>query len=128
MKKTIISMMLICVCAVSAMADNVRFKVSNMHCDNCAKRVEKALKANEAVSSVAVDLKNHTVCVSYDATKTNAETLRLALGEAKFQAEIDKQCDKKEGCSQKAEAGSQSADAHKCHKEGGEKKECCEEK
>ena len=30
--------------AMSAVADNVKFAISNMHCQGCANRVEKTLK------------------------------------------------------------------------------------
>lgn len=84
--------------AMNVMAENVKFTISNMHCENCAKRVENALKANEAVSEVKVNLESQSVCVSYDAQKTNVEAIQKALTAANFQAEIAKQCDKEEGC------------------------------
>ena len=34
--------------AMNVMAENVKFTISNMHYENCAKRVENALKSNEA--------------------------------------------------------------------------------
>lgn len=52
--------------SLSMLAGNVNFKVTNMHCGNCAKRVEKALKANEAVSEVNVNLEAQTVSVTFD--------------------------------------------------------------
>lgn len=94
-------MMFAAMVTVNVMADNVKFKVTNIRCQNCAKRVEKTLKANEAVQEVNVDLQAKTVCVSYDAKKANAEALLKTLTDAKYQAEILKQCDGKEakgGC------------------------------
>lgn len=104
--------MLIATFAMNVLADNVKFKVSNMHCGNCAKRVEKALKANEAVSEVKVNLESKAVCVSYDAAKTDVETIQKALADAKFRAEVVKQCDKAEGCKHEDKAGE-----HKCNQE-----------
>lgn len=112
MKKTIM-MVLAGLLSVAALADDVKFKVSNMHCDNCARRVEKALKGNEAVGEVTVNLEDRTVCVSYDAQKTTVAVLRQCLADARFQAEVARQCDKKEEC-----AG-QAAGHHKCRKEKG---------
>lgn len=112
MKKTVM-MMFAVMFALNVLADNVKFKVSNMHCQNCAKRVEKALKANEAVSEVKVNLESKAVCVSYDAAKTNVEAIQKALTDAKFQAEVAKQCDKAEGCKHESKAGE-----HKCKHEG----------
>ena len=67
--KKIVMMMFAAMVTVNVMADNVKFKVTNIRCQNCAKRVEKTLKANEAVQEVNVDLQAKTVCVSYDAMK-----------------------------------------------------------
>ena len=92
-------MMFAAMVTVNVMADNVKFKVTNIRCQNCAKRVEKTLKTNEAVQEVTVDLQAKTVCVSYDAKKANAEALLKTLTDAKYQTEILKQCDgKKGGC------------------------------
>lgn len=99
--KKIVMMMFAALFAMNVMADNVKFKVTNIRCQNCAKRVEKTLKANEAVQEVNVDLQAKTVCVSYDAEKANAEALLKTLTDAKYQAEILKQCNGKEakgGC------------------------------
>ena len=94
--KKIFMMMFAAMVTVNVMADNVKFKVTNIKCQNCAKRVEKTLKANEAVKEVNVDLQAKTVCVSFDEKKANAEALLKTLTDAKYQAEIMKQCDGKE--------------------------------
>jgi copper chaperone CopZ len=122
MKKTVLMIGAV-LFAMTALADNVMFSITNMHCGNCAKRVESVLKANEAVSQVSVNLDDKTVCVSYDARKTSAEALQQALKEANFQAEeaqaCQAQCQAKGGeadhqCGQKA---AQTGD-HKCGAEG----------
>lgn len=83
--------------AMNMLASNVRFKVTNMRCGNCAKRVENVLKGNDAVKKVNVDLENKSVCVRYDKKKATAEDLLKLMTEAKFQTEIVKKCDKKNG-------------------------------
>ncbi|MBE6270123.1 MAG: ATPase P [Prevotella ruminicola] len=95
--KKIVMMMFAAMVSVNVLADNVKFKVTNIRCQNCAKRVEKTLKANEAVKEVSVDLQAKTVCVSYDAEKANADALLKTLTDAKYQAEIMKQCNGKQG-------------------------------
>ena len=95
--RKIVMMMFAALFAMNVLADNVKFKVTNIRCQNCAKRVEKTLKANEAVIEVKVDLEAKTVCVNYDAEKANAEALLKTLTDAKYQAEIVKQCAGK-GC------------------------------
>ena len=116
--KKIVMMTFAALFALNVLADNVKFKVNNMHCENCAKRAEKALKANEGVSEVNVNLECKAVCVTFDAQKTNVEALQKALTDVKFEAEVAKQCNDNEGC--KLEAG------HKCDKKGEqqEKHEC----
>ncbi len=120
--KKIVFMAMAVLCSLNIMADNVKFKINNMHCENCAKRVEKVLKANEAVSMVKVNLEEKTVCVSFDADKTNVEALKKALDEAKFQTEIAKQCKNGEGCKHKKENAANEVKAekeeHKCGANG----------
>ena len=49
-------MMFAALFAMNVLADNVKFQIKNLNCENCAKRAEKALKANEAVTDVKVNL------------------------------------------------------------------------
>ena len=116
--KKIFMMMFAAMVTVNVMAYNVKFKVTNIKCQNCAKRVEKTLKANEAVKEVNVDLQAKTVCVSFDEKKANAEALLKTLTDAKYQAEIMKQCDGKEAksCCDKHEAKEGGCDKHEAKK------------
>ena len=116
--KKIVMMMFAALLTVNVLADNVKFQIKNLNCENCAKRAEKALKANEAVTDVKVNLECKAVCVSYDATKTTVEALQKALTDVRFQAEIAKQCDDKEGCKHEANEG-----GHKCGKKDGQQEE-----
>lgn len=120
--KKIVMTMFVALFTINMMADNVKFKIKNMNCENCAKRIEKVLTENGAVTKVKVNLECKAVCVSYDATKTNVEALQKALTDAKFQAEIAKQCNKEGGCKHEGKEGE-----HKCGKKDGqqaEKHEC----
>lgn len=101
--KKIVMMMFAALLTMNVMADNVKFQIKNMNCEHCAKRVEKALKANDAVTDVKVNLECKAVCVSYDATKTDVDALKKALTDVKFQAEVAKQCDKEGGCKHEGE-------------------------
>jgi copper chaperone CopZ len=103
---------------INMLADNVKFQIKNMKCENCAKRIEKVLSDNGAVTKVKVNLECKAVCVSYDATKTNVEALQKALTDAKFQAEIVKQCNKEGGCKHDGKDGE-----HKCSKKDGQQEE-----
>jgi copper chaperone CopZ len=117
--KKIVFIMVAGMFAMNMMAENVNFKVSNMRCGGCANRITKALKANEAVSDVKVNLENKMVTVSFDEAKTSKEALLETLTNAKYQAEIvagEQASEKKGGCK---DGG--------CHKDGqaSEKKGGC---
>ena len=120
MKKKIVLMMFAGMMAMSVEAGDVVFKVTNMHCDNCAKGVEKTLKANEAVSDVVVNLEKKAVKVTFDEQKTNAEALQQTLTDAKFQAEVSKgcqhgdkgQCEKHDGENDKHQCGGDGCGKH----------------
>lgn len=117
MKKNVMTMFA-ALFTINMMADNVKFKIKNMNCENCAKRIEKVLTENGAVTKVKVNLECKAVCISYDATKTNVEALQKALTDAKFQAEIAKQCNKEGGCKHEGKEGE-----HKCGKKDGQQEE-----
>lgn len=116
--KKIVMTMFAALFTINMMADNVKFKIKNMNCENCAKRIEKVLTENGAVTKVKVNLECKAVCISYDATKTNVEALQKALTDAKFQAEIAKQCNKEGGCKHEGNEGE-----HKCGKKDGQQEE-----
>lgn len=116
--KKIVMTMFAALFTINMMADNVKFKIKNMNCENCAKRIEKVLTENGAVTKVKVNLECKAVCVSYDATKTNVEALQKTLTDAKFQAEIAKQCNKEGGCKHEGKEGE-----HKCGKKDGQQEE-----
>lgn len=114
--KKIVLFMFAGMLAVSAEAGNVVFKVTNMHCGNCAKRVEKTLKANEAVSDVVVNLEKKAVKVTFDEAKTNADALKQVLTDAKFQAEVAKGCG---GCKHKKDGANKAeGEKHECKGHG----------
>ena len=123
MKKIVMMMFAACM-AVGAMAADAKFKLSNMHCGGCAARAEKALKANDAVSNVAVDLESKVVTVTYDEAKVQPEALQAALVEAKFEVEPVKGCAcgaKKEAAAEKKGCCSEKKDEAAAEKKGG----CC---
>ena len=116
--KMIVMTMFAALFTINMMADNVKFKIKNMNCENCAKRIEKVLTENGAVTKVKVNLECKAVCISYDAAKTNVEALQKALTDAKFQAEIAKKCNKEGGCKHEGKEGE-----HKCGKKDGQQEE-----
>ena len=63
---------------------SVQYRVENMRCGGCAKRVKKALTEKEGVDNVSVDMEKKVVTVSYDADKVSTKALASAITAAKF--------------------------------------------
>lgn len=56
--------------------------ISGMTCDNCVRRVEKALRGVNGVTEVHVDLKTAVATVTFDTTKTHIPEMHDALLES----------------------------------------------
>ena len=63
---------------------NVQYRVENMRCGGCARRIKKALTAKEGVGDIAVDLEKKVVTISYDADKISSDALASTITESKF--------------------------------------------
>lgn len=59
-------------------------KISGMHCEHCAKRVQKALSALEGTSNVSVDLAAGAAYLEVDESKVSVEALRQAVEDAGY--------------------------------------------
>lgn len=59
-------------------------KLSDMHCQRCANRVDTRLKTIEGIDSIAPNVEKQYVFVRYDANKTSKATIRQALEELGF--------------------------------------------
>lgn len=73
--------------ANSVMAEtikNIQYRVENMRCGGCAKRVTQALTSKDGVSNVSVDMEKKVVTISYDADKISPKGLTVAITEAKL--------------------------------------------
>ena len=92
-----------------------------MHCQNCAKRAEKALTADKGVKEVAVNLEEQTVTVKYDDAETNEAKLIEDLKAGRFEASVaGKKC---ENCQKHAKEGAAAGEhQHGEHQHG----DCCE--
>lgn len=53
--------------------------IDGMTCDNCVRRVEKALRGVNGVTEVRVDLKAARATVTFDTTKTHMPDLHDAI-------------------------------------------------
>ena len=52
----------------------VTFK-SSMHCQNCVKKITDNVSFAKGVKDLKIDLKENTITVTYDTSKTDQETL-----------------------------------------------------
>ncbi len=57
----------------------IKLTVGGMSCSHCVKAVETAVSAIDGVADISVDLAQKTAEVSYDADKTNADAIKLAI-------------------------------------------------
>ena len=59
--------------------------IAGMTCDNCVRRVERALRGADGVAEVAVDRQAALATVTYDTRKTNIPALHDAILRSGYQ-------------------------------------------
>ena len=57
----------------------VVFKVSQMHCENCEKKVKNNMRFEKGVKELSTELKDKTVSITYDAEKTDVKKLQAGF-------------------------------------------------
>lgn len=72
----------------------VTFKVEQMMCQNCEKKVKDNIRFEKGMKKLSTDLKAKTVTITYDAEKTNVEQLQAGFKKFKYEAVVVE--DKKE--------------------------------
>lgn len=67
-----------------------------MHCESCETKIKKNLRFEKGVVKIETSIKEQTVTVTYDATKTNAEKIQAAMKKIGYDTKIasDKPLDK----------------------------------
>lgn len=92
MKIFMIVCTLLATTALWAQTEELTIK-TNIYCDHCAQcgdckpTIENAFLYIKGVKGVDLNVEAETVTVTYNAKKTDPETLRLALAKAGFQAD-----------------------------------------
>lgn len=66
--------------------------VTDIDCAGCAKKVNDTIPYEKGVQEVSVDVDSKTVTITYNAAKTNDETLVKAFSKIKINAEPMKEC------------------------------------
>ena len=64
------------------------FKVVQMECQNCEKKVVNNMKFEKGLKKVNTDLESQTVTIIYDAEKTTVEKLKDGFKKFKYEAEF----------------------------------------
>ncbi|MCQ2142872.1 MAG: heavy-metal-associated domain-containing protein [Bacteroidales bacterium] len=61
---------------------------SNIHCANCAKKIEENIAFEKGVKGLEVSVENKTVTVTFDPSKTDTVTLKAAIEKLGYAAKI----------------------------------------
>lgn len=84
--------MLAGICSIATItAKDIRtatFKVKQMECPNCEKKVKSNIRFEKGVKSIKTDVPQRLVVITYDAEKTNAEKLQAAFGKFDYVAVV----------------------------------------
>ncbi|MDR1552177.1 MAG: heavy-metal-associated domain-containing protein [Prevotellaceae bacterium] len=73
----------------------VKLAVSNMHGDHCKQRIEKNIPFEKGIKDVEVNIKDNTVIVKYDNTKTDVEKIRESFKKLGYPTEVSGSADEK---------------------------------
>jgi len=59
--------------------ETINFKIEEMHCDNCIKRIEKNIAFEKGITDLKCDLNTHTAEVTYKSDKTDINKIVSAF-------------------------------------------------
>ena len=72
----------------------VVFKVSQMHCEKCEKKVRDNMRFEKGLKDISTEVKTKMVTITYDAEKTNVKKLQAGFNKFKYEAEFVKETKK----------------------------------
>ena len=93
-KKMIATLVVALLSVTAVMAKDfhtVVFKVAQMECANCERKVKNNIKFEKGLKNFTTDLKERTVTITYDAEKTNVEKLKEGFRKFKYEAVVIKE-------------------------------------
>ncbi|MCH5173267.1 MAG: heavy-metal-associated domain-containing protein [Bacteroidales bacterium] len=61
---------------------------SNLHCDNCAKKVKENISFEKGVKDLSVSVEDNTVTVVFNPSKTDTLKLKKAINKLGYKAEV----------------------------------------
>lgn len=59
-----------------------------MHCENCENKIKKNLRFESGVKKIETSIKEQTVAVTYDATKTDVKKIQAAMKEIGYDTKV----------------------------------------
>ena len=62
--------------------------LTNLHCENCKKKIEKNISWEKGVKNLRIDLDDKKVTILYDPSKTTQEKLQAAIEKLGYNSEI----------------------------------------
>ncbi len=60
----------------------------NMHCEKCENKIKKNLRFEKGVVKIETSVKEQTVTVTYNASKTNVEKIQVAMKEIGYETKV----------------------------------------
>ena len=72
----------------------VVFKVSQMHCEKCEKKVKDNMRFEKGLKDISTEVKTKMVTITYDAEKTKVKKLQAGFNKFSYEAEFVKETKK----------------------------------
>lgn len=90
MKKKLLATFVVAFLSVtSVLAKDFRtvvFKVAQMECPSCERKVKNGIKFEKGLKEFTTDVKTQTVTITYDAQKTDVKKLQAGFQKFKYEA------------------------------------------
>lgn len=90
MKKTLLMIMtsLLLMAGSKDLRVLVMTPTPQMHCENCENKIKKNLRFENGVKKIETSIKEQTVTVTYDATKTDVKKIQTAMKEIGYETKV----------------------------------------
>ncbi|MDL2304772.1 heavy-metal-associated domain-containing protein [Bacteroides sp. OttesenSCG-928-D19] len=99
-KKLFITAIFLCIVSVTTVfAKDIRtvvFKVNQMECENCERKVRNNIKFEKGLKKIETDLEKKTVTITYDADKTTIENIQSGFEKFHYKAVVIEELQKEE--------------------------------
>lgn len=87
----VLSLLAVLLGGLNVSAKNMRkvtFKVLQMVCENCEKKVQKNISFEKGLKELRTNVKEKTVTIVYDADKTTVEKLKEGFAKINYEAKV----------------------------------------